>query len=65
MGLGLTGMGALIALPVLVHWVRTAEVLMPAQWIFAGTLFVLGLEAIFTSFLVGILDLRRENGRSG
>ena len=64
-GLLLMILGALIAVPVLVHWARTLEVRTPAQWIFAATLVVLGLEAVFTSFLVGILDLRRESGRSG
>jgi hypothetical protein len=49
--------------PVLVEWYRTSEVPSPARWIFAGTLLTLGIEAIFTSFLVGILDLPREGRR--
>jgi glycosyltransferase involved in cell wall biosynthesis len=54
----------LLAAPVFVHWLRTAELLAP-QWIFAGTLFVLGLETIFLAFLVGIVELSRESQRHG
>jgi len=64
-GLGLLLASALIGVPVLVHWLNTREVPSPAQWIFAGALFCLGLETIFTAMLVGILELRRESGRSG
>ncbi len=60
----LIGTATLIAAPVFVHWLRTAELLAP-QWIFAGTLFVLGLETIFLAFLVGIIDLARESNRNG
>jgi glycosyltransferase involved in cell wall biosynthesis len=49
-----------IGLPVLIHWARTQEVYSPAQWIFAGTLFSLGLETTFAAFLIGILNLPRE-----
>ncbi len=45
-----------LGFPVLIRWVGTREVFSPGQWIFAGTLFSLGLEATFTSFLIGILD---------
>ena len=51
--------------PVLINWIRSLVVPSPAQWIFAMTIFTLGLEAVFTSFLVGILDLPRESGRRG
>jgi glycosyltransferase involved in cell wall biosynthesis len=64
-GLLLLAAAAFLGVPVLVHWSRTREIPEPGQWIFAGTLFFLGLEVIFTSFLVGILDLRRESGRTG
>ena len=37
----------------------------PGYWIFAGTLFMLGTETVFLSFLVGILDLSREGRRCG
>jgi len=50
-----------LGLPVLVRWSQTLRVPSPAAWIFAGTLFCIGLEAVFTSFLVGILDLPRDN----
>jgi glycosyltransferase involved in cell wall biosynthesis len=55
----------ILAIPVFVHWCRTFAVPMPGQWIFAGTLFMLGIESIFVSFLVGILDLKRESNRCG
>jgi hypothetical protein len=63
-GGSLIGAALLIAGPVLVHWWQTAE-LFAAEWIFAGTLFVLGLETIFLAFLVGIVDLARESQRHG
>ena len=46
-----------MGLPVFVHWCRTLQVPYPGMWIFAGTLFMLGIETIFTAFLVGILEL--------
>ncbi len=54
--------GILVGLPVLIHWLWTTEVKVPGQWIFGGTLFCLGLEAIFAAFLVSILDWNREEG---
>ena len=63
-GGGLILTSILLAAPVFVHWMRTSELLAP-QWIFAGTLFVLGLETIFLAFLVGIIDLSRESDRRG
>jgi glycosyltransferase involved in cell wall biosynthesis len=57
--------GAAMGAPVLIHWLLTREVAWPAWWIFAGLLLTLGIEAIFTSFLVGILDLPRESSRTG
>ncbi len=54
-----------LGLPVLAHWMRTWEVRSPAQWIFAGTLFLIGLEVAFASFLVGIMDLPHEQNRQG
>ena len=55
----------LIGLPVLVRWFQTWTVPGPGRWIFAGTLFMIGLETIFVSFLVGILDLPKESLRKG
>ncbi len=50
-----------VGLPVLIAWLSTSQVASPARWIFAGTLATLGIEVIFTSFLVGILDFPRES----
>jgi glycosyltransferase involved in cell wall biosynthesis len=64
-GTALVFAALLTAAPVLIHWLDTWTVPSPGTWILAGTFFGLGLEAIFTSFLVGILDLRRESTRTG
>ncbi len=64
-GGGLMVLGLVLGVPVLIHWWRTYEVLVPGQWIFAGTLFMLGLECVFVAFLVAVLDLRRESNRCG
>jgi hypothetical protein len=50
---------------VFAHWCRTFEVPLPGLWIFAGTLCMLGIETIFTAFLVGILELPRESQKAG
>jgi glycosyltransferase involved in cell wall biosynthesis len=64
-GAGLILSGLVLGVPVLAHWVRTLEVPVPGQWIFAATLVCLGLESMSTAFLAGIIDLPRENGRQG
>lgn len=64
-GLGLLAASLAAGAPVLITWFRTMTVPSPGQWILAGTLFLLGFETIFASFLVGILDLRRESRRAG
>ncbi len=64
-GLGLLTASAGFGLPVLIHWFRTLTLPAPGQWILAGTLFLLGFETVFASFLIGILDLRRESARQG
>jgi glycosyltransferase involved in cell wall biosynthesis len=64
-GLGLLAASAAFGVPVVVHWLRTLTLPAPGQWILAGTLFMLGFETMFASFLVGILDLRRESKRMG
>jgi glycosyltransferase involved in cell wall biosynthesis len=64
-GLTLMTLSAAIGLPVFVNWLRTRTVPMPAQWIFAGSLFAIGLEIVFAGFLVGIMDLPRERNRRG
>ncbi len=53
-----------LAAPVSYHWVQTSEFRAP-QWIFAGTLFVIGLETMFLAFLIGIIDMARESHRHG
>ncbi|MCE9534416.1 MAG: glycosyltransferase family 2 protein [Planctomycetes bacterium] len=63
-GGSLIATAALIATPVIIHWVQTSELLAPL-WIFSGTLFVIGLETIFLAFLVGIIDMARESHRHG
>lgn len=57
----LLALAAGIGLPVLATWLSTRQVASPGRWIFACTLATLGIEAIFTSFLVGILDFPRES----
>jgi glycosyltransferase involved in cell wall biosynthesis len=64
-GLFLIVEAALIGVPVVVHWLQTWTVPVPGRWIFAGTLFMLGLETIFVSFLVSILELSKESLRKG
>ena len=44
---------------------RSLAVPSPGRWVFAGTLVVLGVETVFTAFLVGILELKREGTRAG
>ncbi len=53
-----------LAIPALVHWCNTGDLNAP-QWIFAGTIFTLGLETIFLTFLVGIMNLAGESRRHG
>jgi hypothetical protein len=51
--------------PVLWNWWETTTVPNPGYWILAGTLFMLGVETVFLSFLIGIIDLAREGRRTG
>ena len=60
LGVSLMALGVALGVPVFGHWLRTMEVPLPGQWIFAGTLFCLGLEAAAAGFLVGILNLSQE-----
>ena len=64
-GMYLITAGLIFGVPVFIHWVGTMEVPVPGQWMFAGTLFVLGVQTCFAAFLIGILDLKRESGRTG
>ncbi len=63
LGLAMILVGAVLTVPVFVHWLMTDTVTAHARWILGGTIVTLGLETIFASFLVGILDLPRENSR--
>lgn len=63
LGLLLVILGVLTGVPVLINWLHDLKVPLPGQWIFAGTVFTLGVEVIFASFLVGIMDLPHESGR--
>lgn len=64
-GLTLATVGAALGGTVVAHWWQTWEVPSPARWIFAGTLFAVGLQIIFAAFLVGIFELPRERERQG
>lgn len=61
LGLALMAAAFAVGLPVFLHWCSTLTVPAPGQWIFAGTLFMLGLETVFASFLKGVLELRQES----
>lgn len=54
-----------LGVPILVQWIQTLRIASVAGWIFACTLFTIGTETIFASFLVGILQLPNENMREG
>jgi len=64
-GLTIATIGAALAIPIVLHWLESWEVRSPAQWIFAGTLFVIGLEIVFAAFLVGIFELPHQRDRQG
>jgi glycosyltransferase involved in cell wall biosynthesis len=57
----LTGLG--MALPVVAGWISTGAVAQPALWISAGTVTVLGVQTMFGSFLVGVLELQIERSK--
>jgi hypothetical protein len=65
LGVDLILAGMVIGLPVFVNWCQTLTVPYPGIWIFAGTLFMLGIETIFATFLVGIIELQRESQKQG
>jgi glycosyltransferase involved in cell wall biosynthesis len=65
LGVDLMLAGLALGIPVFIHWCRTWALPMPAQWIFAGTLFMLGLETAFVSFLKGVLDLQYSDRKTG
>jgi glycosyltransferase involved in cell wall biosynthesis len=64
-GVSLMALAIILGTPVFVLWLGTGTVPVPAQWIFAGTLFCLGLEASASAFLVAVLRMpRREEEAS-
>jgi glycosyltransferase involved in cell wall biosynthesis len=63
-GLGLLAAGGLLAAQTVFGWWTHGTVDQPALWILGGTLATLGLEAVFASFLLGILQLPQESRRS-
>ena len=64
-GIALVATGALLGGYVGVAWWRTNQVALPSVLIFAGTLLTIGIEVVFSSFLIGLMDLPREAGREG
>jgi glycosyltransferase involved in cell wall biosynthesis len=65
LGLVLIVAGLAVGIPVFLHWCSTLTVPAPGQWIFAGTLFMLGLETVFASFLKGFFELPQESRKAG
>ncbi|WP_076346094.1 glycosyltransferase family 2 protein [Paludisphaera borealis] len=59
-GVSLIALAVTLGAPVVGHWLQYGTVPIPGQWIFAGTLFSLGVEAAAGAFLVGILDMSRS-----
>jgi hypothetical protein len=59
-GASLMALAVILGVPVVFHWLQTREVPVPGQWIFAGTLFSLGLEVGSATFLLGILQFLQE-----
>ena len=53
-------MAIILGTPVFFHWLQTSQVPVPGQWIFAGTLFCLGLEASAAAFLLGIFQFSQD-----
>lgn len=59
-GISLMALAVTIGVPVLARWLSRGDVPVPGQWIFAGTLFCLGLEASAAAFLLSILSSRQD-----
>ena len=60
LGVSLIAMAVILGTPVIFHWVQTNQVPDPGQWIFAGTLFCLGLEASAAAFLLAIIQFPQD-----
>jgi glycosyltransferase involved in cell wall biosynthesis len=65
LGASLMAMGVILGSPVLAHWLQTGQVPDPGRWIFAGTLFSLGLEAGAAAFLLGIIQFPQDGQQPG
>lgn len=65
LGLALIVVALAVGVPVFLHWCSTLTVPAPGRWILAGTLFMLGLETVFASFLKGVLELHQESHKAG
>lgn len=65
LGLALIVVALAVGFPVFLHWCSTLTVTAPGRWILAGTLFMLGLETGFASFLKGVLELHQESHKAG
>ena len=59
LGGSFVAIAVIIGTPVIAHWFQTKAIPQPGQWIFAGTLFCLGIEATAGAFLLGILQFPR------
>jgi hypothetical protein len=65
LGLALIIAALAVGIPVFLLWCSTLTVPAPGRWIFGGTLFMLGLETMFASFLKGVLELQQESRKAG
>ena len=63
LGVSLMALGVTLGVPGTVPLAAYGEVPVPGQWIFAGTLLCLGLEAGAAAFLLGILQVPQEERR--
>jgi glycosyltransferase involved in cell wall biosynthesis len=64
-GLALALVGLAVGTPTLWRWIDAGEVPSPGEWILALTLGLIGIETVFSSLLVGVLELPRQSRRQG
>lgn len=62
-GLGVAAVGVVLGGFVVTQWWNTRKIPEPAQLIAAGTLFTIGVQTMFSSLLLGIIDLIAYNQR--
>jgi uncharacterized membrane protein YbaN (DUF454 family) len=65
LGVFLMAMAVILGTPVFFRWAQTSQVPVPGQWIFAGTLFCLGLETSAAAFLLGIFQFSQDSRHTG